>query len=136
MTPTEKYQAMKTAMNNLTDILENETSALRRGDFQTSLATHADKMGAAITFQDTLSNLRTDLKNLAALPESTRRDLASRHKALTCAVEQNLRALKDMQAASERLSRLVVGTLRQAALEKTPLPGRNQPLSVRFNQTI
>lgn len=136
MTPTEKYQAMKNAMNTLTSILESETGALRGGNLQGSLALHADKMGAAMAFQDTMANLRADLKNLANLPEATRRDMTTRHQVLMRAVTENLRAIKDMQAASDRLSRLVVGTLRQAVLDKNPLPGRTQPLCVRFNQTV
>ena len=131
-----KCHAMQTAMNSLTGLLDNETATLRKGDFREALAGHGAKMGSAVAFQDTLSNLRSDIKSLAALPENAKDDIRARHMALTRSVERNMRAIKDMQAASERLSRLIAGTLRQAALEKSPLPGRNQPLSVRFNQTV
>ena len=136
MTIQEKCQAVRTAMNALSALIDAETSALRKGHLKQAIQGHAAKMGAAVTLQDALSGLRGDLKSATALPEAAKRDIRLRQQALSASMENNMRALRDVQTASDRLSRLIVTTMRQAALEKSLLPARNKPLSIRCNQTV
>lgn len=109
--PKRAIQDMMETIDNLRNVYERETEALKRSDIRSFMELQEEKIYSARNYQDGITQLLSRKEELKNVDIETRENLELMQKEFSALAKRNMKALEKMQKTMERFG----GTLREAA---------------------
>lgn len=111
-------QAVMKVLDAFSQLLEEETTALRKSDFKTVDRLQANKKALAAEYQSRVTALTKQKADIAQLEVPLRESLVRKRTGFTVILDENLRALETAKDSAARLVNKILNAARKAVVDE------------------
>jgi hypothetical protein len=105
------------AVESFSTLLDKETAALTKADYNSFTALQNDKLALAQRYQEAILAIEEDLPQMATLQDSWKDKLRQMHQRYQDAANANQKALLAAKLATERMVKLIMNAAKQTVMD-------------------